>query len=144
MVRFLNDVTGNHLLLYKVVLTSVVFALAGVQVFFAARLWDVSGFPPISPAAAARVHRVSGRVAVTLAAVVALTCLAGPAGPLSPTRVLLHSIFGTLVFVVLTAKFAVLKVLRSGSRALPYIGTALFLGLAGVWATSVADYVTAR
>jgi len=34
MVRFLNDVTGNHLLLYKVVLTSVVFALAGVQVFF--------------------------------------------------------------------------------------------------------------
>src|SRR5437660_1227669 len=53
MVRFLNDVTGNHLLLYKVVLTSVVFALAGVQVFFAARLWDVSGFPPISPAAAA-------------------------------------------------------------------------------------------
>ena len=144
MVRFLNGITGNNLLLYKVILTSIVFALAGVQVFFAARLWDVSSFPPISAASAARVHRVSGRLAVTLGAVVAFTCLAGPAGPLSPTRVLLHSIFGTAVFVILTVKFAVLKVLRSGGNALPYIGTALFLGFAGIWATTVADYVTSR
>ena len=144
MVRFLNDITGNHLLLWKVILTTIVFALAGVQVFFAARLWNVSTFPPISSAAAARVHRSSGRVAVFLGAVVAFTCLAGPAGPLSPTRVLLHSIFGTLVFVILTVKFAVLKLLRSGGNALPYIGTALFLTFGGIWATTVADYVTSR
>ena len=98
----------------------------------------------MSPAAAARVHRASGRLAVTLGAVVAFSCLAGPAGPTSPTRVLLHSIFGTLVFVILTAKFAVLKLLRSGGDLLPWIGSALFLTFAAIWATSVADYVSAR
>ncbi len=144
VVKFLNDITGNNLLLWKVILTTVVFALAGMQVFFAARLWNVSTFPPMSPAAAARVHRASGRLAVTLGAVVAFSCLAGPAGPTSPTRVLLHSIFGTLVFVILTVKFAVLKLLKSGGDLLPWIGSALFLTFAAIWATSVADYVSAR
>ena len=81
---------------------------------------------------------------MTLGAVVAFSCLAGPAGPTSPTRVLLHSIFGTLVFVMLTAKFAVLKLLKSGGDLLPWIGSALFLTFAAIWATSVADYVSAR
>ena len=127
VIEFLNDITGNNLLLWKVILTTIVFALAGMQVFFAAR-----------------VHRISGRVAVTLGAVVALSCLAGPAGPTSPTRVLLHSIFGTLVFVILTVKFAVLKLLKSGGDLLPWIGSALFLAFAAIWATSVADYDSAR
>jgi hypothetical protein len=144
VVEFLNDITGNNLLLWKVVLTTIVFALAGVQVFFAARFWNVSTFPPVSPGTAARVHRISGRLALLLGTLVAFSCLAGPAGPTSPTRVLLHSIFGTLVFVILTAKFAVLKLLRTGDGALPFIGSALFLTFAAIWATSVADYVTAR
>ena len=88
-----------------------------------------------------KVHRISGRVALTLAVVVAFTCLVGPAGPTSPTRVLLHSLFGTLVFVVLTAKFAVLKVVKQGDKYLPLIGSSLFLTFGAIWATSVADYV---
>jgi hypothetical protein len=36
VVKLLNDLTGGQLLLWKVVLASVVFALAGLQVFLAA------------------------------------------------------------------------------------------------------------
>ena len=74
----------------------------------------------------------------------ALTCIVGPAGPLSPTRVALHSVFGILVFAVLTAKFLVLKVLRQGGNVLPLIGSLLFLTFGAIWATTVADYVAAK
>jgi hypothetical protein len=144
LVRFLNDVTGGHLLAWKVVAATVVFALAGVQVVLAARFWDVTTFPGLNPAAAARVHRVNGRAAVVLAVLVGLACLVGPAGPVSPTRVLLHSIFGTLLFVVLAGKYTLLKLTQAARWVLPIAGITLFLTFGAIWATSVADYVTAR
>jgi len=144
MIKLLNDVTGGHLLLWKVLVTSVVVALAGLQVAVAARFWGRPSLIAVSPGTAVRIHRTSGRIALTLGVIVALTCIAGPAGPLSPTRVALHSIFGILVFAILTAKFLVLKVLRSGGNALPYIGSALFITFGAIWATSVADYVAAK
>jgi hypothetical protein len=142
VVGFLNRVTGNHLLLWKAVAATVVFALAGLQVLVAARFWEATGFPPVSVATAARIHRVSGRLAIALALLVAFACLVGPAGPLSPTRVALHSIFGALVFVLLAVKFTLLKLVRSGSRFLPWAGISLFLAFGAIWATSVADYVS--
>ena len=144
IVGFLNDVTGGDLLLWKVIGATVVFLLAGLQVFLAARFWEVTGFPPMKPTLAAKLHRINGRVALTLAVIVAVSCIAAPAGPVSPVRVLLHSIFGTFLFVVLAVKFTLLRVLRKGERVLPYIGTTVFLTFAAIWATSVADYVAAR
>lgn len=144
IVRFMNDITGNNLLLWKVVLATVVFGLAGLQVALASRFYGVSTFPPISGGAAARLHRYGGRVAVLLGVLVGFSCVVGPAGPISPTRVLLHSLFGILVFVVLTAKFAVLRIVRKGDKLLPLLGSLLFLAFGAIWATSVADYVAAR
>ncbi|HSS09635.1 MAG TPA: DUF6529 family protein [Acidimicrobiales bacterium] len=143
-IKFLNDVTGGHLLAWKVVAASVVFALAGLQVMLAARFWQVTAFPGVSPQLAVRVHRVNGRVAVIITVAVGLACLVGPAGPVSPTRVLLHSIFGTLLFVVLAGKYTLLKLTRAGRWVLPVAGITLFLTFGAIWATSVADYVTAR
>src|SRR5438876_12204856 len=82
MINFLNDITGGHLLLWKVVLTSIVFALAGLQVVMAARFWGRPFLVALSPGTAVRVHRMSGRLALTLGVLVALTCIVGPAGPL--------------------------------------------------------------
>ncbi len=144
VIGFLNDITGDNLLLWKVVLATVVFALSGIQVALASRFWGVSTFPPVSGAAATRLHRYSGRLAVLLGVLVGFSCVVGPAGPTSPTRVLLHSLFGILVFLVLTAKFAVLRVVRKGDKLLPLLGSLLFLTFAAIWATSVADYVAAR
>jgi hypothetical protein len=144
IIGLLNDLTGGNLLLWKVVGTSIVLLLAGVQVLLAARFWGVSTVPPMTVGSAARWHRIVGRASLTVAVLVAVSCIAGPAGPTSPTRVLLHSVFGTLVFLILAAKFALIRVLHSGDRLLPWIGTALFLVFGAIWATSVADYVTAR
>jgi uncharacterized protein DUF6529 len=144
MIKFLNDITGGQLLLWKVVITTIVFALAGLQVAMAARFWGRPFLVSLSPGTAVRVHRTSGRLALTLGVLVALTCIVGPAGPLSPTRVALHSIFGVLVFTVLAAKFLVLKVLRQGGSVLPLIGSVLFLTFGAIWATTVADYVAAK
>ena len=144
VIGFLNRVTGHQLLLWKVIATTTVFALAGLQVMLAARFWGTTTFPPISGGAAARIHRWTGRLALVLAVIVAVACIAGPAGPTSPTRVLLHSVFGIAAFVVLTAKFLLLKVLKAGNKALPVVGISLFLVFAAIWATTVADYVTAR
>jgi len=144
LVKFLNDVTGGHLLAWKVVAATIVFLLAGLQVAMAASFWQQASFAGVTPVVAARVHRVSGRAALLLAIVVGLACLVGPAGPISPTRVLLHSVFGGLLFAILAVKFALLKVLPSGGRYLPVAGIALFLTFGAIWATSVADYVSVR
>jgi Family of unknown function (DUF6529) len=143
VVKLLNTLTGGHLLEWKVLLASVVFLLAGVQVLMAARFYERIPLT-VSGRTAARVHRWSGRTAVALAVVVGFSCLAGPAGPLTPARVVLHSVFGTLVFVLLASKYLVLKIARRSDRLLPYIGTGIFLSFAALWATSVADYITAR
>jgi hypothetical protein len=145
IIETLDDLLGGQLLLWKVLLTSLVFAGAGLQVLLAARFYQASTVPPIATGTAATVHRVNGGLTLSLAVAVAFTCLVGPAGPTSPTRVLLHSVFGTLVFVLLALKFAALKRLwRAGGRYLPWIGSGLFLTFAAIWATSVADYITAR
>ena len=144
VIDLLNDLTGGQLLLWKVLLTSVIFACAGLQVLLAARFYEAATVPPISTGTAARTHRLNGKLTVTLAVVVGLSCLVGPAGPTSPTRVLLHSVFGSLVFGLLAAKYTALKLRPSWGRYLPWIGSGLFLTFAAVWATSVADYVTAR
>ena len=142
IIGFLNDVTGGELLLWKVVATTIVFALAGVQVLLAARLWKVSSVPAISENAASAAHRWLGRVTLTLGIVVAISCISGPAGPMSPARVLFHSVFGTVVLLTIAAKFTILRVLRKGYNLLPYVGTTLFLCFGALWATSVADYIS--
>jgi uncharacterized protein DUF6529 len=144
VIRVLNALTGGNLLLWKVIGATVVLLLAGVQVFLAARFWEVIGFAGLAGGTAARIHRILGRVALALAVLIALACVAGPAGPISPPRVLLHSVFGILVFVILGIKFLLLRVLRTGDRFLPLVGSALFLTFGAIWATSVADYVARR
>ena len=46
IVELLNDLTGGQLLLWKVLLTSVIFACAGLQVMLAARFYAASTVPP--------------------------------------------------------------------------------------------------
>lgn len=137
-------ITGANALLWKVIGTSVVLMLAGAQVLLAARLWRATSFPAVSERMAAGLHRVLGRVTIAVAVVVAVSCITGPAGPTSPARVLTHSILGSLVFVILSAKILVLRVLHRGGDLLPWLGGSLFLTFGAVWATSVADYIAAR
>jgi Family of unknown function (DUF6529) len=144
MIGFLNDLTGNNLLEWKVVVATVAFMLSGLQVVMAARFWGALQLSMVSGARAVTVHQISGRVALLLGTLVGLSCLAGPAGPSSPTRVLLHSVFGSAFFAVLGVKFAVLKLVKGKDRFLPVLGCLLFALFFAIWLTSVFDYVSSR
>ena len=48
VIDLLNDLTGGQLLLWKVLLTSVIFACAGLQVLLAARFYEAATVPPLS------------------------------------------------------------------------------------------------
>lgn len=141
IIGTISKAVGGDLLRFKVILATVVFALAGVQVILAARFFRKTTFPPVEPKSAARAHRWVGRVTLLLTVFIGMTCLLGPAGATSPTRVLLHSIFGTLLFALLAVKFTILRVAKKGGRYLPLVGSLLFLTFGAIWATSVADYV---
>ena len=80
VVKFMNDVTGDNLLFWKVVLATVVFGLAGLQVALASRFFGVTALPVSGPAAA-RLHRYSGRLVILLGLLVGFSCVVGPAGP---------------------------------------------------------------
>jgi uncharacterized protein DUF6529 len=141
IIGFLNDVTGGNLLLWKVIAATLVLAMAGLQIFFAARLWDES-LPPKKRDSMSRLHRINGRLTLLLAVLVAISCLVGPAGPTSPARVFVHSLLGTSLFALLVAKFTILRIVKKGYQALPVLGIAVFLTFGGLWATSVFDFVT--
>ena len=49
LVQLLNDLTGGQLLLWKVLLTSVIFACAGLQVLLAARFYEPARCRPSLP-----------------------------------------------------------------------------------------------
>jgi hypothetical protein len=76
--------------------------------------------------------------------VVGFACLVGPAGATTPLRVALHSFFGSLLFATLAVKFTVLRLRTDLARLLPLAGIFVFVSFVGIWATSVADYISAR
>src|SRR5688500_13996777 len=137
IIGTISKVTGGDLLKLKVILATVVFALAGVQVLLAARFFRRTNFPSMKPETAATTHRWVGRLALTGAVFIAFTCLVGPAGATTPTRAVLHSVFGSLLFVILAVKFTILRVAKKGDRYLPLVGSLLFLTFSAIWATSV-------
>jgi hypothetical protein len=136
VVKFLNDLTNFHLLAWKSALASLVLALAGLQVVAAARLWQSSA------PGASRLHRWNGRVVLVLTVVLGYACLFATAGPTSPSRVLLHSIFGTTLFALLAVKFSALRLNRPSETQLPLLGSLLFGNYLAVWVLSAFDYIT--
>ena len=142
VIELLNDLTGGQLLLWKVLLTSVIFACAGCRCCWqpaSTRRRRCRPSPPDGrgPPPERQADRHPGRGGRPV--------LPGRAGRATSTDpVLLHSVFGSLVFGLLAAKYTALKLRPSWGRYLPWIGSSLFLTFAAIWATSVADYVTAR
>lgn len=140
IVQFFNDLTNGHLLAWKTTAASLIVAQAALQMALAARFW-IGGGLPIATATAASIHRWNGRVLLTLSLVVAYVCLLVQAGPTSPIRILLHSIFGATLFALLGAKLAAVRISRSGGRRIPIFGVALFANYVVIWVLSAVDYV---
>jgi hypothetical protein len=133
----IEDVTRGNVTEVKVVLASVVLALAVYQVLLAAVTYGWLRLPFLSAGAAGWTHRASGDAILVLTAVTTTMCIGGygfeEGGAHTVVALILLSVFATKVLVV-----------RLGgrlSRALPLLGVSLLLLFGITWLTSAGDFL---
>ncbi|HWM64571.1 MAG TPA: DUF6529 family protein [Solirubrobacterales bacterium] len=134
--QLIEDLTRGNVTEVKVVLASVVLALAAYQLLLAGVVYGRVRLPFLSPEAAAWTHRATGRVIVVLVAVVATMCLAFYGFEEGG----IHAVAGLVVLGVLAVKVLVVRLGRLG-RLLPVLGVSLAALLTIVWLTSAGDFL---
>ncbi len=92
-----------------------------------------------------RLHRYGGRVAIALAAVVAVFCMVGIGAPSDPLRVAIHVVFGAAAFSALAIKFALIRFRPALAYDLaPWLGGAAAIAFTVIWVSSAVAYFTGR
>jgi len=133
----IDDLTRGNVTEVKVVLASVVLALAVYQLVLAAVSYGKVRPRVLESGPATWAHRAVGDTLLVLAVLVAVACIAyygfeeGGA----------HAVFGCLVLGALAAKVLAVRVGGSSSPLLPWIGIALFALLTATWLTSAGDFL---
>ena len=138
MERLIEDLTNGYVTEVKVVLASVVLALAVYQLVLAAVSYGKVRVRFLESGPATWAHRASGDTILVLAVLVAVACIAfygfdddGGA----------HAVLGCLVLGALALKVLAVRIGGSSSPLLPWLGVALFALLAATWATSAGDFL---
>ena len=139
MEEFVLDVTNGNVAEVKVILASVVAALAIYQLALAAVGYGKVRIPFLANPAALRAHRAIGDTILVLAFVTAGMCLSvygfeDDGG--------IHAVAGAIVLGVLVLKTGIVRSdsLRIG-RLLPPLGIAVFVLFMITWATSAGDFL---
>jgi hypothetical protein len=90
-----------------------------------------------------RVHRIGGRIAIILAAVIAFFCMVDVGAPHSTTRQLVHVVAGATAFSLLAIKFALIrwKPYLAYDTA-PWIGRVVAVCFVAIWLTSGYAFFT--
>ena len=135
MEDFVENITRGNPGSVKVVLTSVILALASYQLILAAI--GYRKLPVADAPSAFFTHRASGDAIVVLFVLVALACV-GVFG--FEDDYALHGWAGMAAAVVVAVKVGVVRT-GVGSRALPYLGVTLFALLAVTWLTVTPDFL---
>ena len=125
----------------KVVLATVVAALAIYQVVLAAVTYRVVRPPFLGGDAAGTAHRASGDAIAAITVVIATMCISVFGFDLEYA---LHVVAGTALLVVLAVKIVAVR--RGGAlgRYLPAFGLTVFALLLVTWATSAGDFLADR
>jgi hypothetical protein len=90
-----------------------------------------------------RAHRWGGRIALTLAALIAFFCIVDIGPATSPTRVFAHGMLGSTAFLAAGVKFSLLRFRPTvGYRVAPYLGAYMAVAFIGIWFTSAYAYWT--
>jgi hypothetical protein len=125
----------------KVWLATAATVLAVVQIVSALLMYGK--VPRVkAPRWIGRLHRWSGRLAFILTVPVAMHCLYALGFQTYSTRVLVHSVLGTMFFGAFTVKMLSLTRKRTPGWALPLLGGLVFTGLAGLFLTSALWFFT--
>jgi hypothetical protein len=123
----------------KVWLATVALFFAVVQV--ASALWLYGKLGPPAPDWLGSVHRISGRLAFLFSLPVVYHCLWSLGFQSTDTRVLVHSIFGCLVYGAFAAKVLIVRTPRAPGWVLPVAGSVMFTTLVVVWLTSALWFI---
>jgi Na+-translocating ferredoxin:NAD+ oxidoreductase RnfD subunit len=137
--EFVLDLTNGNAAEVKVMLASVIAALALYQLVLAAIGYGKVRIPFLANPAALRAHRAIGDTILVLAFVTAGMCLSvygfeDDGG--------IHAVSGAIVLGVLVVKTCIVRSdsLRIG-RLLPPLGIAVFVLFMITWATSAGDFL---
>lgn len=144
MEDLVEDLTNGHVTGVKIVLASVIVALAVYQVFLMGVGFGRIRLRFLKPRAAALAHRTVGDTVLVLAVLVAVMCISyfeteGEDG--EELRVRIHVLAGSLTIGVLALKVVVLRWWRRLDRFIPALGITLFALFGLTWLTSAGDYL---
>jgi hypothetical protein len=137
MEGLIEELTRGNVTEVKVVLASVVLALAGYQMVLAAVSYGKLSVPFLQAGPATWAHRASGDAIVVIALLVAIACLSyygfedGGA----------HALFGTALLVVIALKVIAVRIGGSSSPFLPWLGVALLALVVATWLSSAGDFL---
>jgi len=133
----IEELTRGNVTEVKVVLATVVLALAVYQLVLAAVAYGWLRLPFLEAGTASWTHRASGDAIVVLTILVAVACLSyygfeeGGA----------HAVFGTVLLGVLALKVFVVRVGGRLSRLLPLLGVSVLALFGLTWWTSAGDFL---
>lgn len=137
MEGLIEDLTRGNVTEVKVVLASVILALAGYQLLLAAVAYGWLRIPFLEAAPASWTHRASGDVILLLTVVVATMCI-GYAGIEDGGA---HAVIATILLVLFAAKVLVVRLGGRISRLLPLLGVSLLILIGITWLTSAGDFL---
>lgn len=149
MEELVEDLARGNVTEVKVVLASIVVALAVYQVLLMLVGWGKVKVPFLSSKSASFTHRSVGDTIVLVTMVVAFMCIGyfeisdgiEHADKGEETRVLIHVISAFVLMAVFVLKIVVVRWWHRMGRFLPVIGATLFGLFVLTWATSAGDYL---
>jgi hypothetical protein len=134
------DLTRGNTTEVKVVLASVVAALACYQVFLMAVGYGRLRLRALEPGTASLVHRAIGGTIVVVTVTVAVMCVSY----FEIEDKVAHVVAAIALLSVLAFKIVVVNWLHGLSRLLPVLGISVWALFVLTWATSAGDFLVDR
>lgn len=92
-----------------------------------------------------RVHRWTGRIALSLAVATAYFCLTDLGAPVSPLRVAVHGVVGSTAFMAIAVKLWLIRSRpRLAARLAPWLGRYAVVAFGIIWLSSAYAYYTGQ
>jgi Ni,Fe-hydrogenase I cytochrome b subunit len=142
---FVEQLARGNVTEVKVVLASIVLALAVYQVFLMAVVYGKLRLPFLASRPASFTHRAAGDTIVVITVIIAFMCLSyfgiedGESD--EDMRAALHVAAGSSLLAVLTLKIVVVRWWHRMGKWLPALGLTVFLLFALTWLTSAGDFL---
>jgi hypothetical protein len=145
MEDFIKELARDNVTEVKVVLASVVVALAVYQVFLMAVVYGKLRLPFLAGRPASFTHRATGDTIVVVTLIIASMCIGyfgfedGESD--EKMRAALHVGAGISLLAVLALKIVVVRWWHSMGKWLPALGLTVFLLFTLTWLTSAGDFL---